>query len=108
MAVKNNYSVISRLQVFSVFSVSDNGTSEHSDLTLSISSAGQHCDGFVGSGQILDEFPGVLSLRRHGASHVSASGLSVKGRPGRNDPNVTSEDGSGECLSVSETAGGLG
>lgn len=78
MTGRNKDSVISLLEVFGCqLSVSDNGTSGLSDLTLSISPAGQHSDGFPGSGQILDEFPGVLSFRRHGASHVSASGLSV-------------------------------
>lgn len=67
-----------------------------SDLTLSISSAGQHRDGFTGSGQILDEFPGVLSLRRHGASHVSAGSLSEAAQ-GEITSDVTSEDGSGDC-----------
>lgn len=106
----SKYCVISRLQVFRptvhwacpIMEPVGRATF----LTLSISSAGQHRDGFIGSGQILDEFPGVLSLRRHGASHVSASGLSARCRPGRNDPNVTSEDGSEGWLSVSETAGG--
>lgn len=47
-----------------------------SDLTLGISSAGQHRDGFTGAGQILEQLPGVLPLRRHGASHrLCVSGL---------------------------------
>lgn len=39
------------------------------NVTLGISSAGEHRDGFTSAGKVLEKFPGVLPLRCHGAGH---------------------------------------
>lgn len=46
------------------------------NVTLGISSAGQHGDGFTRAGQILEKFSGVLPLRYDRASHACPGSLS--------------------------------